>query len=204
MTMVNSNSWKQYYEILPGDDEGNKNMRSFSDFSSDTSTDGVSKLRDLVEDPNTVFLGASNGKILILHSPTNFGGTRTRKSNKLACLTGLGPKAIGIVLDEKSILSTKRFKGADEDEIIKCAPKEDIDGLKKTKYHTFGSTFIAAPFLRTAILKLDSRDPDELIYAAQKATEVFETEELQGAAFSLKDSALNHVKGSAPGYTASS
>ena len=48
MTMVNSNSWKQYYEILPVDDEGNKNMRSFSDFSSDTSTDGVSKLRDLV------------------------------------------------------------------------------------------------------------------------------------------------------------
>ena len=115
--MANSNSWKLYFDSLPGDDEGNKNMAIFSDFCSDTKANAISKLRDLVEDADTVFLGACNGKVIVLHSPTNFGGTRTRKSNKLACLTGLGPEAIGVLLNEESILSSKKFKGSDDEKV---------------------------------------------------------------------------------------
>ena len=66
--------------------------------------------------------------------------------------------------------------------------------MKKTKYHTLGSIFIASPFLRTAILKLDSRDPNNLIYAARKATDVFEAGEAQANIFSLKNNAFDHVK----------
>ena len=143
-------------------------MKSFSDFYNDTNVDGVSKLRYLMEDPNTVFFGARDWRILILHSLMNFEGTRTRKSNKLTCGTGLGPEKIGVIIGKNSILATKRSKGANEDNIIKYESKEDIEGLKKTKYHTLGSIFIALPFSRTAILKLESRDPNELIYTAQK------------------------------------
>jgi hypothetical protein len=59
----NSNSWKQFYESLPGEYEGNKKMVSFSKFSSDTSTDKVLKLRSLIEDKDSVFFGVNNGKV---------------------------------------------------------------------------------------------------------------------------------------------
>ena len=192
--MANNNSWNDYFDSLPGDDEGNKNMAIFSEFCSNTKASASSKLRDLVEDADTVFLGAYNGKVIVLHSPTNFGGTRTRKSNKLACLTGLGPEAIGVLLNEESILSSKKFKGADEDKAIDCTTKEEIDNLKNTTQYTLGAIFIPAPFLRTAILNLDSRDPREMIYAAGKATDIFEVEEVQDEEFNMKYAAEKHVR----------
>ena len=72
---ASSHRWKQYYQMLPGDDEGNQNMSSFSEFYMNTKADEVSNLRELVEDQDTVFLGVDNGNVLILHSPKYFGGT---------------------------------------------------------------------------------------------------------------------------------
>ena len=126
-------------------------MASFSKYCSNTNADKISKLRELVEDPNTVFLGASNGKVIILHSPTNFCGTRTRKTNKVACLTGMGTEATCILLNVESILSIKKFKGAEKDDAFKCNSTEEIRELNKDKFHNLGAMFIPALFLRIAI-----------------------------------------------------
>ena len=57
----NSNNWQQFYEYLPG-----------HEFCSNVSSDKVSKLRDLVEDGDTMCVDTMNKKIIIMHSPTNF------------------------------------------------------------------------------------------------------------------------------------
>jgi len=51
--MANNNSWKQHYEEIPGDDEGDKNAKSFSEYCIDTDVSATSKLRDLTKDNNT-------------------------------------------------------------------------------------------------------------------------------------------------------
>ena len=192
----NSNSWKQFYESLPGDDEGNKNMVSFSKFCSDTSVDKVSKLRDLTEEKDSVFFGANNGKVIILHSPTNFGGTRSRKTNKVACLLGLGTNATGIILDEEAIVSSKKFKGADGSSILKCDTKEEIKDLAKNKNFKLGAIFFPAPFMRAAVMNLDSKDPFEIILASNKAVvESFGVGESEDAeAQKLKELANDHAE----------
>jgi hypothetical protein len=45
----------------------------------------------MVEEIDTIILAADASRnIMILHSPTNFGGTRTCPDNKVACMFGLG------------------------------------------------------------------------------------------------------------------
>ena len=129
--MANSNSWKQHFEQIAGDDEGDKNAKNFSKYCTEIDENDASKLRDLTEDSNTLFVGSSNGKIILLHNPKNFGGTRTRKANKIACLTGMGPEATGILLDEESILFSNKFKGANKEEIMKCSTSKELENLKK-------------------------------------------------------------------------
>ena len=155
----NSNNWQQFYESLPGDDEENMNMVSFSEYCSNVSGDNASKLRDLVEDGNTMCVGTMNGKIIIMHSPTNFEGTRSRKTNKLACLMGLGTVSTGVLLNEESVLESKKFKGFEGEKILKCDTAKEITELTKPKSLTLGAINIPAPFLRSALVKLASKVP---------------------------------------------
>ena len=70
-----------------------------------------------MEDEDVIFLGNIKGNITLLHSPTNFGGTRAHTTNKVACLLGLGPEATAVLLNEDKICSSKRFKGATKEKI---------------------------------------------------------------------------------------
>ena len=192
----NSNNWQQFYESLPGDDEGNKNMVSFSEYCSNVSNDNDSKLRELVEDGDTVFVGTMNGKIIIMHSPTNFGGTRSRKTNKIACLMGLGTISTGVLLNEESVLESKKFKGFEGEKILKCDTAKEIAELSKPKALTLGAMFIPAPFLRSALTKLASKDPIEMILALNKiVVETFEIGESQDTeAAKMKEDANDHIE----------
>ena len=159
MAQPNSNSWKQYLHSLPGDDEGNINVSNFTGFCTRIDANKVSKLRDLAEDEDVIFLGSAKGKVTIFHSPKNFCVTRARSSNKVACLLGLGPEATAVLLDDDEICASKRFKGAKKEDIYKVSTIEEVNLLGKTKAHTLGALFIPAPFLRNAILDIDSKDP---------------------------------------------
>ena len=131
MASPNNNSWKQYLYSFPGNDEGNKNMVNFTKYCTNVVASKISKLRDLVEDEDVILLGNIKGKITLFHSPTNFGGTRARSTNKVACILGLGPEATAVLLNEDEVCSSKRFKGATKEKIYKVLTKEEINGLEK-------------------------------------------------------------------------
>ena len=124
MAPPNSNSWKQYIHSLPGDDEGNKNVSNFTKYYTKFDASKVSKLRDLVEDEDIIFLGNIKRNITLFHSPKNFGGTRARSTNKVACLFGLGPKATAVLLDADKICASEKFKGAKKKIFIKYQQKK--------------------------------------------------------------------------------
>ena len=61
------------------------------------------RIKNLTEEINTVFLAAdAEGKIQILHSPKNFGGTRLQPKNKVVALVGLGTQATTVQMDERN------------------------------------------------------------------------------------------------------
>jgi len=47
----------------------------------------------------------ANNKIMILQSPENFGGTRSRPDNKVVCMLGLGAHATYILIDLRTALT---------------------------------------------------------------------------------------------------
>ena len=88
-----STSWKQHYCSLAGDEEGNKTMLKYS-LAIAASVSERERLLALCEDVEAViFIADDAGKIKMIHSPKNFGGTRSRPENKIACMIGMGSLA---------------------------------------------------------------------------------------------------------------
>ena len=83
-------SWANWFVNHENNDTGNKNILAFSDILSLGDSNEV-KLQALVEDIDTFILATdSNNNIMILHSPKNFGSTRSRPENKVVCMLGVG------------------------------------------------------------------------------------------------------------------
>ena len=97
--MATHPTWSEWFINHPSNDAGNHNLQAFSDTLSSSNTK-VTKLQQVTEQLDTVILAAngSNG-IMMLHSPRNFGGTRTRPANKLVCMIGMGPMAVSVLVD---------------------------------------------------------------------------------------------------------
>ena len=148
-------------------------MVNFTKYCTKVVASKISKLRDLVEDEDLIFLGNIKFKIILFHSPTNFGGTRARTTNKVACLLRLGPEATVVLLNEDKICSSKRFKGDTKEKIYNALTKEEINGLGKVKGHALGAIFIPAPFLINVILDINSKEPEDLILEANRIGNVF-------------------------------
>ena len=73
---------------ISGNEEGNRNMFAYSN-SMNLSRSFDERLIALMEEIDMVILLADKDKkIAIVHNPKNFGGTRTRPTNKIACLIG--------------------------------------------------------------------------------------------------------------------
>ena len=56
-------------------------------------------------DLETVVAADANNQIMILHSPKNFGGTRSRPDNKVVCMLGLGAHATYVLIDLRTALA---------------------------------------------------------------------------------------------------
>ena len=84
---------------------GHQNLKAFSKILSSNDND-VTKLRQLVKEIDMVILAAdANNRIMILHSPKNFGGTRTQPKNKVVCMLGMGTQAVSILVNLNSVLA---------------------------------------------------------------------------------------------------
>ena len=81
MTTQKQPNWAEWFINNPSNEAGNSNLQAFSDvLGSEVSFEA--KIRDLVDEIDTVILIAdANRNIMLLHSPKNFGGTRSRPDN---------------------------------------------------------------------------------------------------------------------------
>ena len=87
--MLPQKNWIEWFSNHPNNEDGNRNMAAFSSIL-ESGLSEEEKLRSLVEEIDTVILAAdANNKIMILHSPKNFGGTRSRPDNKVVCMLGM-------------------------------------------------------------------------------------------------------------------
>jgi hypothetical protein len=97
--MATQPTWSKWFTNHPINDAGNLNLQAFSNTLSSGDTEAT-KLQQVTEEIDTVILAvnASNG-IIMLHSPKNFGGRRTRPANKLVCMIGMGSQAVSVLID---------------------------------------------------------------------------------------------------------
>ena len=99
-----STSWKQHFASLPGNDDGDRNMRAFS-VALVAGQTPAKKLKQLVDEVDSIILVADErNEISILHSISNLGGTRSRPENKIVALVGMGAHTTCVLLDwEKAV-----------------------------------------------------------------------------------------------------
>ncbi len=98
-------NWTKWFSNHPNNEDGNRNMAAFSSILKAGFSE-EEKLRSLVEEIDTVILAANaNNKIMILHNPKNFGGTRSRPDNKVVCMLGLGAHAMYVLIDFRIALA---------------------------------------------------------------------------------------------------
>jgi hypothetical protein len=115
-----SNSWREHYNASPSNDSGNKNIKAFTD-ALDCKVDDKTRLRNLTESEETVFLVAGADKnIVLFHSPSNLGGTRYRQTNKVIASIGMGSAAFTVELNVESLLSVSKCKLPALNEIKEC------------------------------------------------------------------------------------
>ena len=88
------------------------------------------KLRALVEDMDIVILAADwNNTIMILHSPKNFGGTRSHPENKVVCMLGIGSRVTCICLDIKTAFKDIQLIVPTVHNLAKCKSAEEVTNI---------------------------------------------------------------------------
>ncbi len=136
----------------------------------------------LVEEIDTVVLAAdSNRNIMILHSPMNFGSTRSRPENKVVCMLGIGPWATCILLDLNTAFRDFQFIILSVYDLAECEsakdcaniPAPEANGLDEFK----GSAiFIPGPVLQNTIIASNRKNPFKLIPIVSHAARSFDEE----------------------------
>ena len=119
-----SNTWRAYFENLPNDDDGNRNVSAFSNLVH-SDTDLEDKIAALSEERESISLVADGEiKIKFIHSPHNFGGTRSKPIDKIICLWGLGTSAYAVQIDEKLAIARMNKHTPSVDDIWNCTTND--------------------------------------------------------------------------------
>jgi hypothetical protein len=75
--MATHTTWSNWFVNHASNHAGNQNLKAFNEILNSNNNDAT-KLWQLVKEIDTVILAADeNKRIMILHSPKNFGGTQT-------------------------------------------------------------------------------------------------------------------------------
>ena len=190
-------SWKEFYLAQ---NEGNQNLTAYSQAMCHKKSK-TEKLLSLVEELNSVILLAGDDrKIIVAHSPWNFGGTRARPMDKVVVLHGMGERAICLVLDKESVLKEYRFRYPTHIELQdafyhdRCESELDSASdylFEQSEDYKGVGVFIPGPFLRDAILKSETVDPSKLVPLAMK--EAVELDKDHGNDSSISNKAIEHV-----------
>ena len=129
MTTQKQPNWAEWFINNPNNEAGKSNLQAFSDIlGSEVSFEA--KIRDLVDEIDTVILIAdANRNIMLLHSPNNFGGTRSRPDNKVSCMIGLGARATSIFPVLNSALEDIHVVVPSVQELSGCESAQDVENI---------------------------------------------------------------------------
>ena len=199
---MSSNTWKQHFANLASNEDGNRNMNSYS-LALAAGATLQSKIKNLVEDVDSIFFVADDEKCLqLIHSPMNLGGTRTRVDNKIVCLIGMGSQATAVILDFKTALADRNIVTPTIDDIVNCGTKEEILDLVCPDQPEEGSldgvtfpgsdAFLPAPWLCELIAESDSLDPLDLIPSIISAAKNFDNDHAADPSFMSE--AIKHAE----------
>ena len=172
-------SWAEWFINHANNDAGNRNLAGFSGILS-SGDPAESKIRALVEEIDTIILAAdANGNVMILHSPKNFGGTRSRPENKVVCMLGLGAQASCVILDIRSALADFNIIVPSVQDIAGCKSAEEVAAIPEPEENGVigfegSAIFIPGPVLRNAIISANTKDPFGLIPIVSQAAKSFD------------------------------
>ena len=178
--MATHTTWSNWFVNHASNNAANQNLKAFSKILNLNNNDAT-KLRQLVKEIHAVILAADTSKrIMILHSPKNFGGTQTQPKNKVVCMLGMGTQSVSVLVNLNLALANcniivptidklLRFKTAQEVEDIPIPATNGLVGFEGS------AIFIPGPFLQDAIITLNSNDPFDLIPLMNSRARDFET-----------------------------
>ena len=181
-------NWIEWFSNHPHNEDGNRNMAAFSSIL-ESGLSEEEKLRSLVEEIDTVILAAdANNKIMILHSPKNFGGTRSRPDNKVVCMLGLGAHATCVFIDLRSAFANCNIVVPAVTDLSDCETAQDVANIPAPEENGLvgfkgSSIFIPAPVLRDAILASGTNEPFELIPIVTEAARNFDSDHEEDETF---------------------
>ena len=122
-------TWANWFINHASNDAGNQNLQAFSDILG-SSKNKTTKLRQVMEEMDTVILAAnSSNRIMLLHTPKNFGGTRTRLANKLFCMLGMGPQAVSILVNLNLVLANCNIIMPTVNELLGCTTAQEVKDI---------------------------------------------------------------------------
>ena len=195
-----STNWKQHYSSLPSNDDGNKMCLSFSHAmaASRSQRDRILALTE--ETDSIIFVADEEGLITVIHSPKNLGGTRTRPSNKVIGLVGMGPLATPVVLNIEQAVATCEIRTPLVVTIHACTTAEqfaalvapDEDAVEDAAIYPGSAAFIPAPFVFDFFLNAESRNPADIVPALLLAAKRFDDEYASDPSY--RNEALAHAE----------
>ncbi len=152
------------------------------------------KLRALVKEIDTVILAADlNKNIMILHSPKNFGGTRSHPKNKVVCMLGVGPRATYILPYLNTALADIQIVVPTFQDLAGCKSAKEVANIPSPEENGLvgfegSAIFIPGPVLWNTIISVKTKNPFKLIPIISQAARSFDKEhELEATAVTHAD-----------------
>jgi hypothetical protein len=112
----------------------------------------------MTKEKDTFLLAAdANNKVMILHSPKNLDGTRSRPDNKFICMLGLSARTTYFLFDLKTALADSHLMVPTVAELSDCKTAKDVTNIAAPNKNGLigfegSSIFIPAPVIHNAIL----------------------------------------------------
>jgi hypothetical protein len=166
--MATHATWSNWFVNYASNNAGNQNLKAFSKILN-LNDNNATKLWQLVEEIDPVILAADANKcIMILHSPKNFGGTRTRPKNKVVCMLGMGTQSVSILVNLNSAHANCNIIVPTVNKLSRCKTAQEVKDIPIPVTNGLvgfegSAIFIPGPFLQDAIITLNSNDPFNLI-----------------------------------------
>ncbi len=121
-----------YRQILVESCTSEIDPKAFANASNPTKVgDKATRIKALTEEIDAlVILSNSMKGLTIAHSIANLGGTRSRPTNKVVGLQGLGREASPMMIDHESAVTAFKVNTPNPEKIMECKTVEELEALQ--------------------------------------------------------------------------